>query len=259
MTDLKFALRSLWKAKGLTFTVVFTLALSIGANAAIFSVVRSVLLKPLVNRDQDSLIYIHQSARGIGAENANFSVPELHDLQARVKTLTAFEISPPLNSRCSALRSAPFAPVSSAALFRVMGLKPVVGRLPAAGDDGPRRKGGGADLSLRQAFHSDPKVIGTNQIERLAGDVVGVLEPSVPYPLETGSPTSSQPASPGCDDDRRPGPPTRSCLTPRNLVTIEQVRASCRQFGTRPEHPRREKRRIPDYAVRLLKITRRRA
>ena len=62
MTDLKFAVRSLVRARGLTFTVVLTLALGIGANAAIFSVVRGVLLRPLVNRDADRLIYIRQSA-----------------------------------------------------------------------------------------------------------------------------------------------------------------------------------------------------
>ncbi len=69
---LRYALRSLARAKGLTFTVVLTLALGIGANAAIFSVVRGVLLRPLVNRDQDRLIYVRQSAKGIGVENANF-------------------------------------------------------------------------------------------------------------------------------------------------------------------------------------------
>jgi len=90
MTDLKFALRSLARARGLTFTVVLTLALGIGANAAIFSVVRGVLLRPLVNRDADRLIYIRQSAKGIGMDNARFSVPELRDLQARVKTVAAF-------------------------------------------------------------------------------------------------------------------------------------------------------------------------
>ena len=77
LTDLRFAARSLSRVKGLAFTVILTLALGIGANAAIFSVVRGVLLRPLVNRDEDRLIYIRQSAPGIGVENAKFSVPEL--------------------------------------------------------------------------------------------------------------------------------------------------------------------------------------
>src|SRR5215216_4633368 len=89
ISDLRFALRSLRRAKGLTITVVLTLALGIGANAAIFSVVRGVLLRPLTNRDEDRLIYIRQSAPGIGAENATFSVPEIQDLRERVKTLSA--------------------------------------------------------------------------------------------------------------------------------------------------------------------------
>ena len=89
LADLKYAVRSLGRVKGLAFTVIVTLALGIGANAAIFSVVRGVLLRPLVNRDESRLIYIRQSARGIGAENAAFSVPEIDDLRAGVKTLTA--------------------------------------------------------------------------------------------------------------------------------------------------------------------------
>src|SRR3982751_4308103 len=86
--DLKVALRSLFRAKGLSATVVLTLALGIGANAAIFSVVRGVLLRPLANRDEDRLIYIRQSAKGIGAANAAFSVPELEDLRGRVKSVS---------------------------------------------------------------------------------------------------------------------------------------------------------------------------
>jgi hypothetical protein len=58
--DIRIALRSLARAKGLASTVIVTLALGIGANAAIFSVVRSVLLRPLVNRDADRLIYIRR-------------------------------------------------------------------------------------------------------------------------------------------------------------------------------------------------------
>ncbi len=68
LKDFQFALRSLARVKGLTITVVLTLALGIGANAAIFSVVRGVLLRPLVNRDEDRLIYIRQSAPGIGVD-----------------------------------------------------------------------------------------------------------------------------------------------------------------------------------------------
>src|SRR5438876_8608161 len=89
LRDLKFAFRSFARSKGLFATVVITLALGIGANAAIFSVVRGVLLRPLTNRDEGRLIYIRQSAPGIGAENATFSVPEIQDLRQRLKSLTA--------------------------------------------------------------------------------------------------------------------------------------------------------------------------
>src|SRR5437867_8270521 len=89
LADLKVALRSLFRAKGLTLTVIVTLALGIGANAAMFSVVRAVLLRPLVNRDESRLIYIRQSAPGIAVENATFSIPELVDLRSRMKTVTA--------------------------------------------------------------------------------------------------------------------------------------------------------------------------
>jgi len=88
--DMRIALRSLRRAKGLAATVVVTLALGIGANAAIFSVVRGVLLRPLVNRDEDRLIYIRQSAAGLGVENSTFSVPEVNDLKSRVTTISAF-------------------------------------------------------------------------------------------------------------------------------------------------------------------------
>src|SRR6202051_1003057 len=86
---MRFAIRSLIRTKGLTIAVVLTLALGIGANAAIFALVRGVLLRPLANRDEDRLIYIRQSARGLGVENAGFSVPEIQDLRAGVKTLSA--------------------------------------------------------------------------------------------------------------------------------------------------------------------------
>ena len=90
LRDIKFAFRSLLNTRGLAITVVITLALSIGANAAIFTLVRGVLLRPLANRDEDRLIYIRQSARGLGIDNTTFSVPEIMDLRSRVKTLSSF-------------------------------------------------------------------------------------------------------------------------------------------------------------------------
>src|SRR5438034_11060902 len=88
--DLRLALRSLLRAKGLALTVIVTLALGIGANAAIFSLVRGVLLRPLVNEHESSLVYIRQSATGIGGDNVNFSVPELMDLKASVHSIAEF-------------------------------------------------------------------------------------------------------------------------------------------------------------------------
>src|SRR5499433_4622204 len=88
--DLRTALRSLARAKGLTVTVTLTLALGIGANAAIFTLVRGILLRPLVNRGEDRLIYIRQSAPGIGSANTNFSVPELKDIESGAHSISQF-------------------------------------------------------------------------------------------------------------------------------------------------------------------------
>src|SRR6185295_15798341 len=143
LTDFKFALRSLARVKGLAITVVVTLALGIGANAAIFSVVRGVLLRPLVNRDQDSLIYIQQSAPGIGVESAKFSIPELRDLQARVKTLTAFGDFSTIEFTMVGVGDPRVvrAGVVGGSYFGVMGLRAVAGRLIGPEDDGPKAAG----------------------------------------------------------------------------------------------------------------------
>src|SRR5262245_11841024 len=190
MTDFKFALRSLTRASGLALTVIVTLALVIGANAAIFSVVRGVLLRPLVNRDADRLIYIRQSAQGIGMPNTAFSVPELRDLQAGVKSLTAFGDFSTIEFTMIGLGEPRTvrAGVVGGSYFDVMGLQPVLGRLLGPQDDGPKADGA-AVLTNRfwsSAFKSDPGVIG--KVIRLSDRpavIVGVLEPSVPYPQET--------------------------------------------------------------------------
>src|ERR1700749_1757485 len=142
LADFRFALRSLARVKGLTITVVVTLALGIGANAAIFSVVRGVLLRPLANRDEDRLIYIRQSARGLGVENAKFSVPEIRDLQS-VRTISKFGDFSTIGFTMIGLGEPREvrAGVVGGSYFEVMGLRPVLGRLIAARDDGPNAAG----------------------------------------------------------------------------------------------------------------------
>ena len=163
--DIRLALRSLRRAKGLAATVVVTLALGIGANAAIFSVVRGVLLRPLVNRDEDRLIYIRQSAPGVGADNMTFSVPEITDLKSRITTVGAFGDFSTVDFSLIGLGSEPRmvkAGVVGGSFFEVMGLRPVLGRLLNAHDDGPKAAGA-AVLTYRfwaTSLNSDPSVIG---------------------------------------------------------------------------------------------------
>src|SRR6476660_5300191 len=188
--DIRFALRALLRVKGLAATVVVTLALGIGANAAIFSVVRGVLLRPLVNRDAERLIYIRQSAPGIGVANAAFSVPELRDLRASVKSLSAFGDFSTIEFTMIGLGDPRTvrAGVVGGSYFEVMGLKPVMGRLLGPADDGPKADGA-AVLTYRfwtSAFKSDPNVVGKQvRLSDRPATIVGVLEPSVPYPQET--------------------------------------------------------------------------
>jgi putative ABC transport system permease protein len=190
LTDFRYAFRSLARARGLVITVIVTLALGIGANAAIFSVVRGVLLRPLVNRDEDRLIYIRQSAQGLGTDNAVFSVPEIEDLRARITTVTAFgEFSTiPFTMVGLGEPRVVRAGVVNGSYFDVMGLRPAVGRLLGPADDGPKAAGA-AVLTHRfwtTTFKGDRSVIGkTVRFDERMATIVGVLEPSVPYPAET--------------------------------------------------------------------------
>jgi len=190
LADLKFAARSLWRSKGLAITVIVTLALGIGANAAIFSVVRGVLLRPLNNRDEDRIIYIRQSAKGIGVDNTNFSVPEIVDIKANVKSVSEFGDFSVIGFTMIGLGEPREvrAGVVGGTYFDVMGLHPALGRLLGPNDDGPNAAGA-AVLTYnfwKNSFNRDPSVIGkTVRLGTRSATIVGVLEPTVPYPANT--------------------------------------------------------------------------
>src|ERR1700678_4585515 len=188
--DLRFAVYSLARTPGLACAVILTLALGIGANAAIFTLMRGVLLRPLVNRDEDRLIYIRQSAPGIGAENDRFSVPEIQDLRASVKSVSEFGDFSTIGFTMIGLGEPREvrAGVVGGSYFEVMGLRPVLGRLLDMRDDGPNAAGA-AVLTYRfwtTVLHSDPSVLGKQvRLDTRTATIVGVLEPSVPYPADT--------------------------------------------------------------------------
>jgi putative ABC transport system permease protein len=195
VNDLRVAFRSLARTKGLTVTVVLTLALGIGANAAIFTLVRGVLLKPLVNRDENRLIYIRQSAPGASDDNSTFSVPEIQDLRASVKTLSALGDFSTIGFTMIGLGEprGVQAGVVGGTFFEVMGLHPVLGRLIGPQDDGPNAAGV-VVLTYRfwtTTLGKDPGVIGktvrlgSGPMGDRSATVIGVLEPSVPYPQDT--------------------------------------------------------------------------
>jgi putative ABC transport system permease protein len=190
LADLRYAARSLVRARGLAITVILTLALGIGANAAIFSVVRGVLLKPLANQDEDRLIYIRQTAKGIGADNANFSVPEIRDFQSAIKSVNAFGDFSTVEFTMIGIGEPRVvrAGVVGGSYFQVMGLKPALGRLIDATDDGPKAAGV-VVLTYRfwsTALGSDRTLLGrTVRLADRSATIIGVLEPAVPYPSET--------------------------------------------------------------------------
>jgi putative ABC transport system permease protein len=181
LRELKLGARSLFRIKGLTATVMFSL-------------VRGVLLRPLVNRDENRLVYIRQVADGPGDGNQTFSVPEIADLRSSVKSFSSFGDFSTVDFKLVGLgqpRSVE-AGVVNGTYFQVMGLRPVLGRLLGPGDDGPNAPGA-VVLTYRfwtTAFKSDPHVLGKavkldSYFDARPATVVGVLEPCVPYPADT--------------------------------------------------------------------------
>jgi len=190
--DLRVALRSLARTKGLAVTVVLTLALGIGANAAIFSLVRGVLLRPLVNIDEERLIFVQQSAPGIGPGRSILRAG-IHDLRASVKTLSSFGEFSTVGFTMIGLGEPREvrAGVVDGSYFDVVGLHPVLGRLIGPQDDGPKAAGV-VVLTYRfwsTTFKSDPSVIG--KVVRLGsfGDRSGHdhRRPRTLYPVSCGT------------------------------------------------------------------------
>ncbi len=187
---MRHTLRSLAKAPGFSIAVILTLALAIGANTAVFSVLRGVLLRPLPHRDGAQLMFLRQSAEGIGQDNIGFSVPEILDYRTQATSLTGFaEFSAmPFNLIGGDEPVQVQAGIITGNYFDVMGLGAVVGRAINAQDDGAAA----APVMMltrdywHRAFGGDTAVIG--RVVRANGrsaTIVGVAEAAPHFPQET--------------------------------------------------------------------------
>jgi len=188
LSDMRFAFRSLGRSRGFSVAVVLTLALGIGANTAMFTLLRGTVLRPLPNRDGDRLVYLRQAARAVGTKNALFSVPEVNDFRAAASLSAVAEYSSVLpfslvgkDGRTVRLRTA----VVTGNYFDVLGLRPVFGRLTTTKDDGADAAPV-AILSYEywmEKFGGDRNVIGTTvRLNDRLTPIVGVLEPAPKYP-----------------------------------------------------------------------------
>jgi putative ABC transport system permease protein len=184
--DLRYAVRALRLSPAFTAVVVVTLALGIGANTAIFSVVRGVLLKPLPHHDGDRLVYLRQSTDVPGGANISFSVPEVRDIRNGVPSLAGIAEYSPWTVVFQGDGTVRInVGLVTGNYFDVMGLSPVLGRLTNPRDDGPgvppvmvltheywvRRFGGDSSIVGRQV-----------RLDKQPVTIIGVLEPAPFFP-----------------------------------------------------------------------------
>jgi predicted permease len=186
-SDVRYALRALRLSPAFTAVVVITLALGIGANTAIFSVVRGVLLKPLPHRDGDQLVYLRHSMDGPGGENIAFSVPEVRDFREGAPSLGGIA---EFSSWTLTLQTEEGADRIDVGLvtgnyFDVLGLSPVLGRLTEPRDDGA---GVPPVIVLTyetwlKRFGGDPSIVGKQvKVDRTSATVIGVVQPAPFFP-----------------------------------------------------------------------------
>ena len=185
--DVRFAVRVLWKGRGFTAVAIIALALGIGANSAIFSVVNAVVLRPLPYRDSERLVALWGNIHQEGLEELELSAPEFTDFRARAD---AFDGVAAYNVQGFNLTGAGEperiqGAAVSATLFPLLGVAPQRGRALLEAEDKP-----GSDQVVvishalwQRRFGSDPNVAGRAvTLDGQSATVVGVMPASFHFP-----------------------------------------------------------------------------
>src|ERR1043165_7751550 len=188
--DIKFGLRMLLKSPSLSIVATIALALGIGANTAIFSVINAVLLRPLPFPDSGKLVALFETDQQKGAVRGSHSYPNFFDLRSQATTfdkLACYYSSDfIMTGRGEPARLQ--AAVVAADFFPLLEVKPLYGRTFVPDDDKPSDTGRVVILSeqlFHRRFNSDPSII--NQSITLAGvnyTVVGVMPASFEFPIQ---------------------------------------------------------------------------
>jgi len=187
--DLRFALRQLTKSPGMAFLAVFTLALGIGANTAIFTVIENVLLRPLPYPDAPRLLFVGpaESPRGAGST----SWLNYRDIRTQSKLLSdasGYSEDVSVLETRDASQSV-IAPRVTVNLFSMLGARPLIGRTFTVAEG----QAGGAQPVLlaeglwRETFHSDPNILGQQiKVGGSSRTVVGVMPNTFRFPESIG-------------------------------------------------------------------------
>ena len=187
LEDVRFALRNMLKKPGTTLLIVVTLALGIGANSAMFSMVYHILLSPLPYADGERLVRVEQHERKGGRVDYPLSVQTLYDFRSQNGVFSDFFEYHPM--QFTLLGHGDPIRVQTGVVnwnfFDVLGIQPVVGRNFLAGED---EIGAEPLIMLSHAFwvrqfNADPDVVGTNlEMNNAIHRVIGVLPPMPAYP-----------------------------------------------------------------------------
>jgi putative ABC transport system permease protein len=185
--DIRYALRVLRNHLGFTVIAILTLGLGIGANSAIFSVIHSVLLRPLPFPQPERIVQVWESRADRGWIRASMNPANFWDFRDQNQTLEDLTAR---FGRSLVLTGLGFperidGALISAGFFRVLGVQPVLGRTFAPGEDEP---GGDTKVALlandfwRRRFGADPGIVGTTlTLDGETHTVVGVLPPGDPW------------------------------------------------------------------------------
>jgi putative ABC transport system permease protein len=205
--DIRYGARALVRRSGLVFVAVMTLALGIGANTAIFSVVNSVLLSPLPYKDPDRLVRVYEKRPQLGRTRNVASAPDFIDWRAenqvfdRIAAWTGWGVN--LTGEGGDPERISGA-VITADLFPLLGVEPLHGRTFLPEEDGPGDRGFVVILShglWQRRFGGDPNIVGkTVTLNTRILTVVGVMPPGFQFPTadaEIWAPLGLDPADPG--------------------------------------------------------------